>query len=106
MSGVQLISAGPPAPRWSVQGQQREGEQKGQYVRNATEGSQKARKFLSRLILVANVCEKSILGSGVGPLCPAAKSAPRALHKAAAGSVQNLLGIIIVIVVLIGKRFS
>ena len=67
--------------------------------------AESAGKFLSRLILVANACEKSILGSGVGSLGPAAKSAPRALHKAAAGSVQNLLGIIIVIVVIIGKRF-
>jgi hypothetical protein len=91
MSGVQLISAGPPALRWSVQGQQREGEQKGQYVRNAAEGSQKAQgKFSFRLILVANVCEKSILGSGVGSLGPGAKFTPRALHKAAAGSVQDL----------------
>ncbi len=67
-----------------------EENRKGDNIRKAARLAEGAGKFSSRLILVANVCEKSILGSGVGSLGPAAKFTPRALHKVAAGSVQDL----------------
>jgi hypothetical protein len=59
----------------------------GQYIRDSADVSEPAGRLSSRLILVANVCEKRILGPSVGSLVPAAESAPRALHQAAPRSV-------------------
>ena len=49
--------------------------------------AESAGKLSSRLILVANVREKSILLPSVGSLGPAAESSPRTLRNAAASSV-------------------
>src|SRR5258706_11876735 len=53
--------------------------------------AESAGRLLSRLILVANVREKSILVPSVGSLGPAAESPPRTLRNAAASSFQELL---------------
>ena len=49
--------------------------------------AESAGKLSSRLILVANVREKSILLPSVGSLGPAAESSPRTLRNAAASSL-------------------
>jgi hypothetical protein len=38
-----LIGAVPADPSWPIRGQQREGEQKGQYIRDAADGLQEDR---------------------------------------------------------------
>jgi len=49
-SQIQLIGAVLPVPHWSIRGQQRKGEQKGQYMPDAADGSQKgALRVSSRL---------------------------------------------------------
>src|SRR6266403_3140084 len=53
--------------------------------------AESAGRLLSRLILVANVREKSILVPSVGSLGPAAEYPPRTLRNAAASSFQELL---------------
>ena len=73
-----------------------EENRKGDTIGKAARLAEGAGKFPSRLILVANVCEKRILAFGA--LGPDAKSAPRALHKA--------VGLAIIGIKIIGKRFS